>query len=94
MASTICSFNLGEICDATAAFIENESITCDELLDILKAPDFSTGGLLLYDREKLRTIYTTGTRQASQVRAKYAYDKAANCIEITQIPYTTTTGDL
>ncbi|MFR5866029.1 MAG: DNA gyrase subunit A [Acutalibacteraceae bacterium] len=70
MASTICSFNLGEICDVTTAFIQNESITCDEMLDILKAPDFSTGGLLLYDREKLKEIYTTG-RGSFKVRAKY-----------------------
>ena len=89
MASTICSFNLGEICDVTTAFIQNESITCDEMLDILKAPDFSTGGLLLYDREKLKEIYTTG-RGSFKVRAKYTYDKAANRIEVTQIPYTTT----
>ena len=69
MASTICSFNLGEICDVTTAFIHNESLTCDEMLDILKAPDFSTGGLLLYDREKLKEIYTTG-RGSFKVRAK------------------------
>lgn len=81
--------HLGEICDVTTAFIQNESITCDEMLDILKAPDFSTGGLLLYDREKLKEIYTTG-RGSFKVRAKYTYDKAANRIEVTQIPYTTT----
>lgn len=86
MATNICSFNLGEICDATIERMKNPNA---DLLDILKAPDFPTGGFLLYDREALRSIYETG-RGSFRVRARYTYDKKANCIDITQIPYTTT----
>ena len=89
MASDICSFNLREVCEATSAYLKNEDITTDEILDILKAPDFSTGGVLLYDRDQLREIYETG-RGSFKVRAKYTYDKKENRIEVTQIPYTTT----
>lgn len=86
MATNICSFNLAEICDATVALMKDPEA---DLMDILKAPDFSTGGLLLYDREQLRSIYETG-RGSFRVRARYSYDKKENCIEISQIPYTTT----
>ena len=89
MASNICSFNLGEICDATIAFINNPDMTTDELLDILKAPDFTTGGLLIYKRDQLREIYETG-RGTFKIRSKYEYDAKSNRIEITEIPYTTT----
>ncbi len=89
MASDICSFNLREVCEVTSAFLRNENITTDEILDILKAPDFSTGGLLIYDKNKLREIYETG-RGSVKVRAKYVYDKSENRIEVLQIPYTTT----
>ncbi len=89
MASDICSFNLVEVCEATIAYLNNEHITVDQLLEILKAPDFSTGGLLVYNREKLYEIYSTG-RGSVKVRAKYSYNKANNCVEITEIPYTTT----
>lgn len=86
MATNICSFNLGELCDATTELMKNPET---DLLDILKAPDFSTGGLLLYDREQMKNIYETG-RGSFKVRARYSYDKKENCIEISQIPYTTT----
>jgi len=89
MASNICSFNLREVCDVTAAYLRNENITTDEIMEILKAPDFSTGGLLIYDKAKLREIYETG-KGSIKVRAKYTYDRAANRIEVLQIPYTTT----
>lgn len=89
MASDICSFNLREVCEVTAAYLRNENITTDEILDILKAPDFSTGGLLIYDKKKLSEIYETG-RGSVKVRAKYVYDKSENRIEVLQIPYTTT----
>ncbi len=89
MTSTICSFNLREVCEATTAYLENENITTDEILDILKAPDFSTGGLLIYNRDKMRDIYETG-RGSFKVRSKYVYDKSSNCIDVVQIPYTTT----
>lgn len=89
LASNICSFNLIEICDATISYLKNGSISTWELLDIIKAPDFSTGGLLVYNREQLANIYETG-RGRVKVRAKYEYIKSENLIEITEIPYTTT----
>ncbi len=89
MASSICSFNLGEICDATVALLKNPKLSVDRLLDLLKAPDFPGGGYILYDREQMRQIYETGSGSVP-VRSRYHYDKAENCIEITQIPYSTT----
>ncbi len=86
MASNICSFNLKEVCDTTIAYIKNEN--CD-LFKTLHAPDFSTGGELVYNQKQLEKIYKTGTG-SFKVRAKYNYDKKNNCIEITEIPYTTT----
>ncbi len=89
MASEICSFNLREVCDVCVAYLKNDKITTDEIMEILKAPDFSTGGLLIYDKSKIREIYETG-RGSIKVRAKYVYDKSENRIEVLQIPYTTT----
>ncbi len=89
MASSICSFNLSEICDATVALLKNPKLSMDRLLDILKAPDFPGGGAIIYDRDAMREIYETGSG-AVPIRSRYNYDKAANCIEITQIPYSTT----
>lgn len=86
MATNICSFNLGEICDATTELMKNPEA---DIIDIIKAPDFSTGGLLIYDREQMKEIYETG-RGSFKVRARYSYNKKENCIEISQIPYTTT----
>ncbi len=89
MASNICSFNLAEICDGTIAILRNPKTTVDKLLDIIKAPDFSGGGYIVYDREQMRAIYETG-QGSFRVRSRYRYDKAANCIEVLQIPYSTT----
>ena len=89
MASSICSFNLGEICDATIALLKNPKLSMDRLLDILKAPDFPGGGAIIYNREEMRTIYETGSGSVP-IRSRYNFDKAENCIEITQIPYSTT----
>lgn len=86
MASNICSFNLNEICETTIALIKNPQ---HDITDTLKAPDFSTGGILLYDKAKLDEIYRTG-RGSIKVRSKYSYDKSNNCIDITQIPPSTT----
>ncbi len=88
MASQICSFNLAEVCDGTIAVLKNEALTTDELLDIIKAPDFSGGGLLIYNREKMREVYETG-RGNIPLRARYVYDKNASCIDIVEIPYST-----
>ncbi len=86
MASNLCGFNLGEVCDATIAYMDNPN--CD-LMSILKAPDFPTGGELLYDGAEMAQIYATG-RGSFKVRGRWRYDKAANLIEIYEIPYTTT----
>ncbi|MBQ2931742.1 MAG: topoisomerase IV [Clostridia bacterium] len=86
MASNICSFNLSEICDATIKLMKNPD---SDILDVLKAPDFSTGGEVLYDEATFREIYSTG-RGSFKIRAKYEFDKKANCIDVKEIPYTTT----
>ena len=87
MTSRICSFNLGELCDATTVYLKNGYITVPELLEIMPAPDFSTGGQLMYDRAKMEEIYTTGVG-TFRVRSKWRLD--GNHIEIYEIPYTTT----
>ena len=87
MASNICGFNLREVCKATAAWIENPE--CD-LLSVMPAPDFSTGGELLYDAAEMAEIYRTG-RGSVRLRARWRYQKEGNLIEIYEIPYTTTT---
>ena len=86
MASNLCGFNLGEVCDATVAYLKHPNVS---LLDYLKAPDFPTGGELLYDEASLAQIYETG-RGSFQVRARWRYLKSENLIEIYEIPYTTT----
>ena len=88
MASQICSFNLAEVCDGTIAVLKNAELSTDELLDIIKAPDFSGGANLIYDRDAMRKIYETG-RGNVILRARYSYDKEAGCIDITEIPYST-----
>lgn len=86
MASSIASFNVKEICDTTVALMKNP----DHVIgDTLIAPDFVGGGYILYDKAELDKIYETG-RGSVKVRAKYTYDKKYNCIDITQIPPTTT----
>ena len=86
MASSICPFNLAEVCKTTIEFIKDEDIN---VADTLLAPDFPIGGQLLYDRGEMEKIYESG-RGSFKVRAVYEYDKSANCIDITEIPPTTT----
>lgn len=86
MASSVCSFNLTEICETTIALMKNKDFN---ILETLKGPDFSSGAFMLYDEDELKKIYETG-RGSVKVRAKYNYDKSDNCIEITEIPPTTT----
>lgn len=86
MASNICGFNLSEVCDATIAYMKDPQVN---LLDVLKAPDFPTGGELLYDAGQLADVYRTG-RGSFQVRAKWRYMKEENLIEVYEIPYSTT----
>lgn len=85
MASNICSFNLEEVCETTIALLKDPE---HDILSTLKAPDFPGGGQLIYRREELEKIYDTG-RGSVKVRSVYTYDKANNCIDVTQIPYTT-----
>ncbi|HHV30542.1 DNA gyrase/topoisomerase IV subunit A [Acetivibrio mesophilus] len=86
MASNICSFNLIEVCNAAIELIKDENM---DLLKVLKAPDLPSGGQLIYNEGEMREIYEKG-RGSFKLRAKYRYDKANNCIEIYEIPYTTT----
>lgn len=88
MASSICSFNLGEICDGTIALLRNPKTDVEKMLDIVKAPDFPGGGTIIYDREQMRSIYQTG-QGSVKIRARYNYDRTQNCIDILQIPYST-----
>ena len=87
MASNICSFNLKEICDTTVALIKDPDA---DITETLKAPDFIGGGQILYDEDKMNEIFRTG-RGSVKIRAKYSYDKKNNCIDIYEIPATTTT---
>ena len=89
MASNICSFNLSEICDGTIALLRKPNLSVEKMMELVKAPDFSGGGAILYDEEQMRQIYETG-QGSVKLRARYVYDKEANCIEITEIPYSTT----
>lgn len=90
MASNICSFNLKEICEATSQYINNENV---DLQALIKAPDLSSGGQLIYKEKEITDIYNTG-RGSFKLRAKYKYDKQNSCIEIYEIPYTTTTESI
>lgn len=86
MASSICSFNLEEVCKTTIELIRNPK---HDVTETLLAPDFAGGGLLVYNRENMEEIYRTG-RGGFKVRARYSFDKSNNCIEVTEIPPTTT----
>ena len=86
MACSICSFNLNEICDGTIALLKNPNTTVDRMLDIVKAPDFPGGAQIIYDREQMRKIYETGYG-SFKMRAKYEYVKKNNCIDVLEIPY-------
>lgn len=86
MASNICSFNLREVCNATIELMKNENA---DIIDVMPAPDFSMGAQLIYSREQMQEIYKTG-RGSFKLRAVYEYDSKNNCIDITKIPYTTT----
>lgn len=86
MASNICSFNLREVCEATIAYMKDSNA---DLIEIMPAPDFSLGASIIYSKDEMRKIYETG-RGSFKMRAKYRYDKSSNCIEILEIPYSTT----
>ena len=86
MASQICGFNLGEVCDTTIAFLKNPD---HDIASTLLAPDFPTGGQIICDGDDLRSIYATG-RGGLKVRARWRYDRSENVIEVYEIPYSTT----
>lgn len=86
MASNICSFNIGELCDTTIEFLRDENL---DIKTTMPAPDFSGGGIILYNEKEIDSIYETG-RGSVKVRAKWQYESDGNRIEITQIPPTTT----
>ena len=89
MASDICPFNLAEICDGTIAMLKKPNISTERLMELIKGPDFPGGGLMLYDAVQMRQVFESGNGSI-RVRARYTYDKEANCIDILQIPYSTT----
>lgn len=86
MASNICSFNLKEVCEAAIQYIQDPAA---DLMQYLKAPDFRSGGQLIYNEKEINEIYSTG-RGSFKVRGRYRYDKKNSCIEIYEIPFTTT----
>jgi len=89
MASDICSFNLAEVCDGTIALLKNPNLTVEKIMDIIKAPDLPGGGTIIYNDESMRRIYETGSG-SFKIRAQYRYDKKNNCIDILEIPESTT----
>lgn len=86
MASAVCPFNLEEICESTIALMKNPDFN---IMETLKGPDFPGGASMLYDEEELEKIYRTG-KGSVKLRAKYQFDKEARCLEIVEIPATTT----
>ena len=86
MASSVCPFNLAEVCETTIAVLKNPK---HDILSTLKGPDFPGGGFLFYNETELQKIYDTG-RGSVTVRAKWNYNKQDNCLEVTEIPYSTT----
>ena len=88
MSSSICPFNLAEICDGTIALLKNPKIEISELMEYIIAPDFPGGASIIYNKSQMHEIFRTG-QGSVPLRAKYRYDKEANCIEILEIPYST-----
>lgn len=86
MASSVCPFNLRELCEATIGIIRDPDF---DALEVMKGPDFPGGGYMINEPDKLRQIFDTG-RGSVKIRAKYTFDKEAGCIEITEIPPTAT----
>jgi DNA gyrase subunit A len=89
MASNICPFNLAEVCKTTELLMKDPDLDTSEIITALQAPDFPGGGQIIYNEDDLKQIYETG-RGSIKIRSKYTYDKSENCIEVTEIPPTTT----
>ena len=88
MASEICPFNLSEICDATIQLLKKPNSTIEQIMQFVKGPDFPGGGAIIYDEETMKQVLSTG-QGPIRIRSRYKYDKAENCIDVMQIPYTT-----
>lgn len=88
MTSTICSFNLGEVCDVTVQLLKNPELSTERIMEMMPAPDFAGGSYLIYHPEEMKRLYETG-RGSVRLRSRYVYDKAQSCIDILQIPYST-----
>lgn len=86
MTSSICSFNLAEVCDGTIAMLRNPKISVEQMMEYIKAPDFSGGGFLIYQEDVLKEIFTTGVGGV-KLRARWVYNKSDNSIDILEIPY-------
>lgn len=86
MATSICPFNLAEICDGTIAMLKNPNVSVEKMLDLVPGPDFPGGGDLLYDRDVMRGIYLTGSGSI-KLRARYRYNEKSHTIEVYEIPY-------
>ena len=86
MASQICGFNLEEVCQTTIELLQNPD---HDILSTMPAPDFPTGGEVLYDEAEMREVYRTG-RGGIKVRARWRFVPKENIIEIYEIPYSTT----
>ncbi len=88
MACSIASFNLKEICNGTIMLLKNPDTDIEKLIDTIPAPDFPSGANIIYDRDSYREIFKTG-KGSVRLRAVYKYDEKANCIDVLQIPYST-----
>ena len=86
MASSICGFNLNEVCETAISYLRDPDA---DLFATMPAPDFSTGGEIVYSRAEMESIYATG-RGSFRIRARWRYLQKENIIEIYEIPYTTT----
>ena len=86
LACNICSFNLAEICDGTIALLKNPNTSLEKMMTLIKAPDFQGGAQLIYNRAQMEQVFKSGTGSV-RLRSRYQYDKEANCIDILQIPY-------
>jgi DNA gyrase subunit A len=85
MASNICSFNLKEVCETTAALIRDPD---HDVMSTMPAPDFPGGEMIVYDEDVMKNVYENG-RGSIKLRSKYSYDKKENCIDVLSIPYST-----
>ena len=86
MASQLCGFNLGEVCEATIGYLKDPEF---DIMSVMPAPDFPTGSEIIYDRAAMESIYLTG-RGSFKMRARWRFVQKENIIEIFEIPYTTT----